>query len=940
MSEIKARIQTFVDYWQGHGKEKQETQRFWIDLLQNVYGVENITSSIEFEKPVMLGHQSFIDAYISDTKVLIEQKSSDIDLRKEYKQSDGSLCTPYEQAKRYAQELPLSEKPRFIVTCNFHEFLVYDQETPQAEPYQILLKNLPAEYKRLSFLTNLNTVHIQKQFDVSVQAGELVGEIYSAFRSQYKDPNSEASARALNILCVRLVFCLYAEDAGLFKQDQFYEYMNKIDPIHMRNALLDLFDVLNTPVPDRDPYLEPELNAFPYVDGGLFAEKNIEIPNFTDEIKDILLNKSSFNFNWKVISPTIFGALFESTLNPETRRSGGMHYTSIENIHKVIDPLFLDELKDELNKIENDINARSIYVDSKGGRRLKGGLLAEHQRALRAYQDRLASLSFLDPACGSGNFLTETFLSLRKLENRVLLLLANNNTDLFTQDFVKVQINHFYGIEINDFAVSVAKTALWIAEAQMLEETNSFMSNQVDFLPLKSYVNIVEGNALRTDWSTVVPQNELDYIMSNPPFLGYSMQSGEQKDDILSIYLDENEKPLKQAGKIDYVAGWFYKAAAFMKNTGIKTAFVATNSITQGEQVQPIWEILYSKYGIDLNFAYRTFVWNSEAADKAHVHCVIIGFSCGQNETKFIFSDNQRISVKSLNPYLTEAQPIFITSRKKPICDVGEMVTGNRPADGGHLIIEEDEYDDFVAKEPQALPYIKRLLGSSEFINNQRRYCLWLVGVSPAQLNSMPWVRKRIDLCRQDRLSSPDRGRQKLADTPALFRETFNPDNFLLIPCTSSSNRFYLPIGFFGNDVISTNANLLLPNATIYDFGVLESLVHMAWMRTVAGRLKSDYRYSKDIVYNNFVWPSPSPEQKNKIEQTARAIIDARALYPDSSMADLYDSSTMPVELRKAHRANDAAVMEAYGFDKNLSESEIVAELFGLYIRTTEHGTK
>ena len=455
----------------------------------------------------------------------------------------------------------------------------------------------------------------------------------------------------------------------------------------------------------------------------------------------------------------------------------------------------------------------------------------------------------------------------------------------------------------------------------------------LDFLPLKTNASIVEGNALLIDWADVVPKNRLNYIMGNPPFVGYSLQSKAQKDDILSIYVDKKGKPYKTAGKIDYVAGWYFKAAQLMQGTDIRTAFVSTNSITQGEQVAGVWKPLYERFGIHIDFAYRTFRWDSEASAKAHVHCVIVGFSIAPNNaTRRIFIDDRSHVAENINAYLIEAPDIFIENRGKPLCNVPLMTTGNRPADGGHLIIEDADYDEFIRKEPGAKKYIKRLIGATEFINNKKRWCLWLVGANPAELRKMPLVMQRVEACKADRENAPDTGRRKLAERPTQFREINNPETYVVVPAVSSERRRYVPIGFLNSDTIATNLVITIPDATIYHFGILTSNVHMSWMRAVCGRLKSDYRYSKDVVYNNFPWPTPTPEQKAKIEQTAQAILDARSLYPDCSLADLYDEATMPPELRKAHQQNDRAVMQAYGFSvKNMTESSCVAELMKLY---------
>ena len=913
--EQRAAAKKFAAYWATRGDEKQETARFWIDLLQNVYGIEDASKYIEFEVPVKLDHTSFIDGLISETRVLIEQKGADIDLRRGYKQSDGSILNPYQQARRYAGYLPHDQNPRWIVVCNFHEFQIHDMNRPNDEPEVLLLSDLENEYPRLQFLVDTGDTRIKKEMEVSLQAGDIVGVLYDALLQQYKNPESGETLKSLNALCVRLVFCLYAEDAGIFgARGMFHDYIQR-HASEARRALIDLFKVLDTKPEDRDPYMDDDLAAFPYVNGGLFADESVVIPRLDETIVDLILHRASEDFNWAAISPTIFGAVFESTLNPETRRSGGMHYTSIENIHKVIDPLFLNGLREELDEI------KAIPV------------VKTRKSRLIAYQSKLARLTFLDPACGSGNFLTETYLSLRRLENEVISLLHQGQIVMDMNNPIQVSISQFYGIEINDFAVTVARTALWIAESQMMKETEDVVHMSLDFLPLRSYANIAEGNALQLDWESVVPKYKLNYIMGNPPFVGAQYMSKEQKSDIMSVFSNN-----KKAGVLDFVAGWYHKATVMMAGTSIRTAFVSTNSITQGEQVAALWKPLYEQYHIHIDFAHRTFQWDSEASIKAHVHCVIVGFSIAPNASQRIIYTSDRIqSVSVINPYLMDAPEIFIESRKKPLCDVPAITKGCQPTDGGNLIIEDGDLEDFLKHEPAARPYIKKLVGAREFINNQKRWCLWLVGVSPAELRKMPLVLQRVEKVREMRLASTDAGTRKLADTPTVFRETYNPSSFIIIPSASSERRRYIPLGFAGSDTISTNLNLIIPNATLYHFGILTSNVHMAWMRAVCGRLKSDYRYSKDIVYNNFPWPTPTDDQKAQIEQTAQTILDARALYPDSSLADLYDETTMPPELRKAHQQNDKAVMRAYGFDiRTTTETTCVAELMRMYQKLTE----
>ncbi|MDE6424872.1 MAG: methylase [Ruminococcus sp.] len=917
----KKSAKEFVQRWQGKGYEKGESQKFWLDLLQNVLGVPDVTEYISFEEQVKLDHTSFIDGYIEATHVMIEQKSINKDLRKGIKQSDGTLLTPFQQAKRYASELPYSKRPRWVVTCNFSEFLVYDMEKPNCEPEQIFLKDLPKEYYRLQFLVDTGNDSIKREMEISLKAGELVGKLYDLILKQYKNPDSPETLKSLNMLCVRLVFCLYAEDSGIFgKHKMFGNYLRKFPVDEVREKLIKLFQVLDTPISDRDPYMNDDLSAFPYVNGGLFADENIEIPRFTDEIVELLVNGASKVFNWADISPTIFGAVFESTLNPDTRRSGGMHYTSIENIHKVIDLFFLDDLRAELaNILEIKVNKTRLSK-------------------LEDFRNRLASLTFLDPACGSGNFLTETYISLRRLENKALRAIYDGQKMFNLDGLIKVGIHQFYGIEINDFAVTVAKTALWIAESQMMRETEEIIEHDLDFLPLKSYANITEANALRIDWADVVPKEKLSYIMGNPPFVGYSLQSKEQKADILSIYVDEKGKPYKTAGKIDYVSGWYFKASSLMHSTAIQTAFVSTNSITQGEQVSSVWKPLCERFGVSIDFAYRTFRWDSEASLKAHVHCVIVGFSTMNNNSlkKLYNSDNFQL-VKNISPYLISMDNVFIESRKKPICNVSEMVKGSIPVDDGNFFLTAEEKSIFLKAEPQVQKYIKKFYGAREFLHNEERWCLWLLNATPNDLKSMPKVMERVKNIKNFRLKSTKLATQKFADYPTRFMEIRQPTTeYIIIPSHSSENRRYIPIGFENADVICGNANFLVPNATLYEFGILASNVHMAWTRTVCGRLEMRYRYSNTVVYNNFPFPNPTPEQHTRIERTAMAILDARNLYPTCTLADLYDELTMPLELRKSHQQNDLAVMTAYGFSKTITESECVAELMKLYQKLTD----
>lgn len=913
--EQRQAAKEFAKKWEGIGYEKGDSARFWLSLLNEVYGVEKPSDFMRFEDQIMLDHTSFIDGYIPSTHVLIEQKSIDKDLRKGIRQSDGSILSPFQQAKRYSIELPYDERPRWIVLSNFKEFHIFDMNKPQSEPEVVYLKDLEEDYYRLNFLVDKEDIYIKKSTEVSIKAGELVGTLYDALLRQYNNPGDEEILKNLNILCVRLVFCFYAEDVGLFdRHNMFHDYLRSYssNPDSFRDALIKLFDILDQEESKRDPYQSEDLLAFPYVNGGLFAKENVIIPRLNEEIIDIILNKASANFDWSKISPTIFGGVFESTLNPETRRSGGMHYTSIENIHKVIDPLFMDEIRNEFNE------AVSYKVAN------------TKKKKLEDLQNKIASLKFLDPAAGSGNFLTETYISLRRLENEILKELFGNQIIMgLTHDPIKVSISQFYGIEINDFAVSVARTALWIAESQMMKETEDIVNMNLSFLPLKSYPNIVEGNALTMDWEEVVPKNDLNYIMGNPPFLGARMMNNKQKDDMKVVF-----GKLKGLGNLDYVSAWYKKACDYFINTEIKCAFVSTNSISQGEQVAILWEPLFDENKININFAYQTFIWDNEAAIKAHVHCVIIGFSQVEREEKYIYSTGNMVKkVDNINPYLIEGPNIFISTRSEALCDAPKMIFGSMPNDGGNLILSKEEKDDLLKSYPQADVYIHKFLGAREFINKIERYCLWIKPNEVKDAIKIPPIKQRIENVRENRLASKRKNTQELANYPYAFGEIRQPnEDYLLVPRVSSENRKYIPIGYVDAKTIASDAVLIIPKASKQNFSIISSNVHNAWMRVVAGRLKSDYRYSASIVYNNFPWPELDEKQKEKLESTAEMILKARKIYSDWSYADLYNELTMPPELRKAHQENDKAVMEAYGFNwRNMSESECVSELMKLY---------
>ena len=925
----------FVKTWSSpnKGREDADRQTFWNDLLQRVYGINDYYNYITYEKDVQVKSGGKvttrrIDGYIPSTKVMIEMKGKKIkDLTKPLKQSGGGGdLTPFEQAKRYANFLPNSEQPRWILVSNFNEIDIHDMEKPLSKPTVIKLSDLPQKVKLLEFIVNASQQKVIDEKKLSVDAGNLVAKIYHELTNAYAqgrgvDVNSPEIQRSLNMLIVRLVFLLYADDSNLFGKDNIFQaFIERREPRDIRRDLSDLFKVLDQPESERDPYLDDEFNQFAYVNGGMFSDENVIIPQFTDELKRLIVEEAGAGFDWSGISPTIFGAVFESTLNPEIRRSGGMHYTSIENIHKVIDPLFLNDLHDEFDKIQNMGN--------------------NNQRVIKAreFRVKLGKLKFFDPACGSGNFLTETYLSLRKMENECLRIITGNQGTLAITDDSdpKVKIQNFYGIEINDFAVSVARTAMWIAESQMWEQTKDITFANKDFLPLDSNDSIYEGNALRMDWNDIVKPYELNYIMGNPPFIGKKEQTSSQKEDLKTIF--DNQR----IGTLDYVTGWYKKAADYIKGHSIRVAFVSTNSITQGEQVVRLWTLL-KNYDLTINFAYRTFVWNNEAKHKAHVHVVIIGFSNKDfaTDTKDIFTDNDSIiTATTINPYLLDAPTVLIKSRSKPISSVEPMNYGSMPIDDGNLILSSEEKEHLLSNDPLLKKFIRPYYGGREILHSTPRYCLWLVGITPADLRSHPSIIKYIDATREFREASHRPGTLKAAERPAEFGEIRQPKSgqVIVLPKVSSERRKYIPIEYMDSKNIINGSALMIQNANLYMFGVLNSVVHNAWMRVVAGRLEMRYQYSAKIVYNNFPWPEIDNRQKDAIVKTSQGIISARKDDPDATLAELYapkNFENIEISLRQAHEANDKAVLKAYGLKPSATEAEIVQHLFKMYEELT-----
>lgn len=908
----------FAKDWKGRGYEKGDTHSFWLELLRKVVGVTATTTKCKFEYHAANG--GFIDCYIPDSKTLIEQKALGVDLDKP-EERQGRMVTPYQQALSYAESFPLNQQPRFIIVSDFGTFRIHDRDKqdPEHDFIEFALSDLPDQFHLFNFMLDPKTSRSALEEQVSMQAGELIGKLHKELLDCYIDPENPASQHSLNVLCVRLVFCLFCEDADLFDKDAFLNYLKPCSVDQMRPALKKLFKVLNTPPEQRDPY-DGDVNRFPYINGGLFAEE-VEIPNFTENLRYMLLFEASQETDWSRISPTIFGGIFESTLNPETRRQGGMHYTSPENIHKVIDPLFMDALKDEFNGILIEPNLTA--------KKRKG--------KLKEFRNKIGSMRFFDPACGSGNFLTETYLCLRELEDDVLNALNDGQMAISFDDGLsndeRVSLDQFYGIEINDFAVRVAKTALWIAQLQADRTSEALFSLDIDRFPLSDTANVFQGNALRMDWNEVLSAERCDYVMGNPPFIGHQRRTESQQEDMDIAFKDCN-----RYGKLDYVCAWYIEAARYVENTRIHAAFVSTNSICQGESVRILWEQMFDR-GVVIDFAHTTFVWNNEATDQAHVHVVIVGFSNSSSPlpTKTIYYLDGPKRVNHINGYLVDADDVFIANRGKPVNPgVSEMTKGSQPTDGGNLILSVEEKDALIEKYPNLSEVIHPYIGGREFINGGVRYCLWFVGAKLADYN-YPEIRERLQAIADARNVSPTKSVREAAATPALFTQIRQPDTaYLGVPEVSSERRKYIPVGFVPAEIIASNQLRFIPTDSMYVFGLLLSKAHMAWMRVVSGRLKSDYRYAP-AVYNSFVFPDANDEQRSEIEQLAQGVLDARALYPEASLADLYDPDNEFIypDLISAHKALDAAVEAAYGVDFNGDEEKIVAHLFKLYAQKT-----
>lgn len=892
-NEIKDRALTFSREWVDEASEDAEAKSF-LDAFFTVFGVPRKRVAT-FEKRVRKidGKDGYIDLLWKGV-LLIEHKSR-----------GKNLDRAFQQAKDYFPGLKDRDAPRYILVSDFARFRLYDLE--EGTQQEFTLKEFYKNVRLFGFIAGYQTTSYKEEDAVNIKAAERMGRLHDKLKAVGYE------GHALEVYLVRLLFCLFADDTSIFERRQFQDLIEQRtaeDGQDLAQWLANLFEVLDTPSDERLKTLDEQLAAFPYVNGSLYAER-LRMAAFDREMRDMLLECCALD--WGRISPAIFGALFQSVMDQELRRNLGAHYTTEKNILKLIRPLFLDDLRAEFERVKGQ------------------------PKKLQEFHKRLAKLKFLDPACGCGNFLVIAYRELRLLELDILRVIYKNTEARFLDVIVfniLCDVDQFFGIEIEEFPAQIAQTALWLMDHQMNMVVSEEFGNYFVRLPLKKSATIVNKNALQADWRGVVKPSELTYVLGNPPFGGKQYQSDEQKQDLAQVFHD-----LQGAGVLDFVAPWYRKAADFMAdNQDIKTAFVSTNSITQGEQVGVLWPDLLRR-GVKIHFAHRTFQWSSEARGKAAVHCVIIGFALHDTTDKRLFdyetpqSEALEVQVKNINPYLVDAPDVVVSRRSAPLCPAPPLVYGSKPADGGHLLFSSTERDAFLSKEPTAAPFIRRFIGSEEFINSIERYCLWLVDCPPDQLRKMPEVMNRVEKVKAMRLGSKKAPTRALANTPTVFAELRQPlTDYLIIPEVSSERRSYIPVGFMPRNVIASNLLYVMPNSTIYHFGVMCSAIHMAWVRAVCGRLKSDYRYSAGIVYNNFPWPvAATDKQRQSIEEAAQAVLDVRAKYPGSSLADLYDPLSMPPDLVKAHHKLDAAVDASYSKKKFSGDGDRVAFLFDLY---------
>ena len=946
-SEIKKAAKEFVAEWRHRGKEDKDYTEFWEDLLEDVFGIPKARKEIEPQSRVKFeGSTKRIDIRIKTSKIVVEQKSNDVDLDVKQKQSGKDSngneiwLTPMEQAIRYYNNLNTPDQGRYVIACNFKEFRIWDSYHKNAPIKSIMLEELPSRWRDLKILVDPyrpeGFVDEKREERVSSTASEFIRNLYDTIYASKKDWTKN-ELQSLNMFCVRVVFCLFAEDAGIFDDGQFSTFLGKFNAKDLNKKFDALFFWLDMTEARRREYFklaDVEVQQFPYVDGGLFNNADLyETPAINKVAFEILkgawdmkLKDTDETFDWSEISPTNFGCIFESTVDSEVRESGGMHYTTPSNIHRVIDPLFMDDLKEELGLII------ALPIDTNGQKDVK-------YAKLEAFRDRLSSMRFLDPACGSGNFLTETYKSLHALELQAIEseLAFRHNAIMENQDPCKVRMGQFFGIEIDHFAASVARASLWIAACQLIQETKKVLHCSIDPLPLEKNNYVVCADALLTDWDDVLKRKATTetYIIGNPPFQGAKKMNDEQKKSLLYAMpsrLPDKTKLWDKQGKLDFVCAWYAKAAAYMEGKrNITAAFVSTNSIVQGDQEAPLWHPLMSHYKLHILFAWRSFQWFNEVEKMAHVHCVIVGFYLGKKRRqvshRLFVEDGTIVNADNINGYLLNAENLFVWNRAKSLCTIPEMGIGNKPIDGGNYLFDEQEMQDFIQKEPASEKYFHPYYGGEEFISGTPRYCLWLGDATPAEVAAMPLCMKRVEAVKAYRAKSDSKPTQELAKTPRRFHvENMPAKDYFVVPRTSSQSRNYIPMGKLTSNDFCSDGIQIIQEATLYHFGVLQSSIHMAWLRIVCGRLETRYRYSNGIVYNNFPWPDATDEQKAAIEKTAEGILDARSKYSDSSLEQLYNPSLMPDDLIDAHEKNNravAAIYAHYGINLNMSDEEI-----------------
>ena len=973
MNKELQKIKAFVKKWKGKGREKQDTHPFWEELVECLLDVKHGRDVLNWEKdvpiPVITTEDGkttkYIDCYLDTSKCIIEQKSHYISLDKVQEQSDGKPLAALEQAQRYYDRLNLQDKGRYTIVCNFQEFRIKDNNHQDRQPVTLALDELPLHWRYFRrVLLGGNVENKDEIHDIATKtASDIVSKLYELLKCQYtKKELTRDVLHIMNVFCVRVVFCLYADAAGLFDNNQFNTFLNTFEAKKLQEKFRWLFHALNQHESKRDESLDVEIKAFPQVNGGLFGSTDVPIPRISDDVRRLLLSSSegitipgnnSKPFDWSQISPTNFGCIFESTLDPDTRHDNGMHYTSPEVIHRVIDPLFLNDLKKECDEL------LALPKENKAQQQVRN-------EKLIAFKSRLSHLRFLDPACGSGNFLTEAFKSLRRLEMEIIMELPDygfekdeiRNGVTYFRNPCTVSISQFYGIEINDFACEVAKTAMWISDCQMDAETEELFNLPIKSFPLDKYSNIHCQDALITDWNTVISAKKLNFIIGNPPFEGSQVMDDNQKVSLKKA-MSSKDKYGKdiwhKQGKMDFVCAWYAKAADYLKeNSKVKTALVSTNSITQGELVGLLWKPLVEKYNAQISFAWKSFVWNNEAENQAKVHCVIIGFyfSKRRKGKSYLYMENKSepLEYDRINAYLLPAKQIFIGAPKKHIQGeaVPQMRFGSMPNDTlviedesapngkrrvSQLRIDSNDRKKLIDKYPELEPYMPQIYGSEDFINGEKNYCIWIEDDAPDAIRNHEAFRERFNNVRTKRANSTREETKILADTPYKFGEIRQPSvDYLLVPRTSSENRNYIPMGYVSKDIICSDACMTIENCPKWIFSVLESRLHMAWVKVVCGRLEMRYRYSIGIVYNNFPWPKLTNEQKNALELAATELLQAR----DKELANksyeiIYDSEYIPsAEFAKAHRKNDTEVFKAFasfGISQEMSEEEIALAL-------------